>query len=339
MIQLYFDKIFINYFIDEFNYNDDHWNDFASFLRGLGNPLEIYSNLPVLDFEKVQPLFLLLNHSNTPRYFFVNDISDLLTDSFLKNKVVFKLFFTGLPLEIAKKNTDRHGYTFFSREDFEYNWGFYITGNNRTIIKQSISREGFCSWDSLSEFKHPTDTIIIHDSYILNDKDLIETNLVKILKAFCFSFSSDNKIKVFVITNNNKKFNNSRWENCFTQILNSLKNNKLEFNLILYPPNLPHHFRAIFTNYWYIQPGNSMVFFDKNGKLKNGISDNISFDLNFYKRTQKILKERLLDVERYFIETAKDSNSIGTQDAEKRRYLSSSISNDFLPDLILSIKL
>lgn len=129
-------------------------------------------------------------------------------------------------------------------------------------------------WDDLKPYTSPTSDIIVIDNFVMNSEELIEYNLIKILKILC-SHSKQQKINIALFVERN----NQRNHDYYKQIANQLERKIGE--VVATPPNvmivalnkdvLGEHDRTILTNYKLFASGDTWNYFDsQSNKITRG---------------------------------------------------------------------
>lgn len=345
MIQLVIQKGFLEYITNTFDLDNKVHYDFRMFLECTASPLTVYTDCDVNEFimfqlnGKQNPLIQLLCNSKYPSVKSFNSIAEILNENFFNDGFAYKMLFLDSDSTTCSKLKTQFGFEFFCKENFEKEWVKYYSGNDRVELAMSVDKKGFNDWAQLKSISHPVLSAIVVDPFLLADKSLIATNINKIIEQL-ISLEIINKVKeiILITTDDQKELSNSAWQERF-QLISKIKEtfDGVEVYLFRYPKNIPDHARGIFTNYWYIYSGNSFKFFDVNGKLKN-VNDNISFQMNFYKKTINQLASRLKDAEEFVLKSFDDTIAIGVQEKKQRRFCTKPITNDYLPAIIKTIK-
>lgn len=345
MIQLVIQKEFLEYITNTFNLDNKVHYDFRMFLECTASPLTVYTDCDANEFKmfqlngKLNPLIRLLCNSKYPTVKSFNSLDEILNETFFNDGFAYKMLFIDSDASTCTKLKTQFGFEFFCEENFEKEWMKYYSGNDRLELGMSVDKKGFNDWALLKSIRHPVLSAIVVDPFLLADKQLIKTNINKIIEQL-ISLEIINKVKeiILITTDDQKELSNSAWQERF-QIISKIQETfkGVEVYLFRYPKNIPDHARGIFTNYWYIYSGNSFKYFDDKGQLKK-VNDNISFQMNFYKKTINQIASRLKDAEEYVLKSLDDTISIGVQEKKQRRFTTKPIAADYLPSIIKTIK-
>ena len=124
------------------------------------------------------------------------------------------------------------------------------------------------------KYTSPTSDILIIDNFLVHHDELVEYNLIELLKILC-SHSRNQKISIVIVMERAPTRNNEY----YSQLVDDIE--KKIGNIISSPPyvtivaahpkQLEEHDRSIITNYKMFVSGDSFNYFDSNGdKITNG---------------------------------------------------------------------
>ena len=137
-------------------------------------------------------------------------------------------------------------------------------------VRQQHQGPCFKSWLDLEPYALPASSIVIHDKYLLQKKELYESNLYPILNALLSDCK--NHIEILIIGSFEKDY----WTGDANEILSVIKNEwsqhqqtSHQLGVILNrSTRFKEHDRGIFTPYLLIQSGDSFNYFDRNGRWR-----------------------------------------------------------------------
>jgi len=352
MIELVIDKVFLTTFTDNINTIENKLHrDFVDFLEYSASPLILYTDIEKEETDqlklngKTNPLLEKLTNSKSVQIKNCN-VKDLIyNESFLLNGSLFKFFFVSESESSCIYLRNKYGYEFICISNFEERWKYYYFNlKDRIELEMNVTSDvniypRFESWSEFRKFSHPLISFIIFDPFLLENKELIEPNIVNLLKVFLENLCSDQSIEIILITTDSKRgLPDKSWQEMYDLIYNSIKEllpNKTQFVLLKYPKNIPDHARGIFTNYWYIKSSSSFNYFDKRGKLTS-VNDDIQFKMLFYKSTINFIQARISEIIN-FINKSKNEPARGILPAEQRIFSNTIINTDHEFKLVSSL--
>ncbi len=311
--------------------------DFFSFLEGLDHELEIVSDHPYPSkHDTVHPILRLMLNYNNPSYRHLDNINHIYEESFTTDCTSYAMFFLFDPDTDQVNRLTALSFEVFTNMNFQTKWHAYVTGNYREELFQPVSRAGFDSWSKLNSFKHPSNSIIICDPYLLSNRADMDTNICKLIEQLIeLDRTSECKHFYIITTDGLKLKSNDYWIKAYDRLADVTKQYpNIEVSVFRYPGNLADHSRGIFTAYWYIQSGNSFNYFTDKNVVRDNIKDNISFNMTFLKRNRRVIEERLKDIELYISKSIDDTKAIGMQELSKRKFSSVDSTATLLPPLI-----
>jgi len=266
---------------------DENWSKFVKFLLNQTNII-IEKSVKLDDLsEDLKSQFLFVINQR----YLSGDESIKFDNNFFNNfnisDIECGLFTKFLFLEqenINRFSKSNKGLCFLNSNEVIDNWNNYDRPTTCTITKQKNISHNIRNWDDFSKYKHPLNSLIIADNYILSLNWEIENNLFKILKSLLPNNDLEIELDITIITGKfygMKKFLNfdkTKWEyievgieEIFKKVNNYLieKLNLKRINLSIVKHELNEsHARQILTNYFVFKSDQTFNFFDKNGDPK-----------------------------------------------------------------------
>ena len=148
---------------------------------------------------------------------------------------------------------------------------FFHQGDYLFEKKLRINSPDFAKWDDLQIYSCNLTDIIIVDSYILSESDLIESNLLAFLKTI--SIKSRCKVNIVLYTHHDQvSLPYSELSKMVRSSIESITGISPNFTLIQYRDQkgqdvvAAEHDRTIITNYMRIYSGDSFKYFTRSGR-------------------------------------------------------------------------
>jgi len=266
----------------------NNFSDFCRFLKGTTDMTVITNHNNYEEFVqqiKEDPILeLLINNGPVPVITDPTFATEINNSSYYQSGSPFKLFL--ITFDNAKCETlcKRFGYEFISPENFEKKWNVY--SGERQDSKRKVTnnaklnpQQRFDSWNSLQEFAHPVNSILINDSYILIDQpnQTIRDNLSKLLMELSQRGPKSVPLEIIICSDPPAKFQvnfKQKHAKITAELDLLLGKDNYKLNLIKYSS----HSRFILTNYFLIRCENSFNFFRQDGHL---MSDNPRIEFLF----------------------------------------------------------
>ena len=309
--EIYIDRDFVKS-VDEqqFAYNSHpDLQDFYRFLTKLQG-VDVITNYESLDeFDRIvdtSPFWLRLYDGSVVPRIQQNFCGQLDKKEFYESSTGFKLFF------VERDDVDvlsrKFGLLYINSSNLLKTWRFFSDERDDLalpITDNPNCNPRFASWSYLKNFKHPFNSLIICDRYVLQNKGAFRTNLFPLFQSLpCVGLQSSN-LEIIIISEltQGKVIKHNDIDEYATvikqQLMNWMQIKNLNLTVLKLTNNeafYREHGRALITNYWYINPQNSFNFFRYDratGKTNLTLSDTIDFRFVFRKPTRNLLKERL----------------------------------------------
>ena len=149
-------------------------------------------------------------------------------------------------------------------------WRLY--GKMETISIEKNNKSGLKKWEEIERLKHPLNSLIICDNYILSEERLLANNLFPILKALLPTKDINEKVNVMIIYSQESKAIIQN-QVLSTKILADIIHKYIQQQLflknievcVIKANSLFYHDRRIFTNYFAFESGNTFNYFDSSG--------------------------------------------------------------------------
>ncbi|GHA76634.1 hypothetical protein [Pontibacter akesuensis] len=316
-MELLVDKGFLLSFF-RYNSSERHkpvYDDFVKFIRKLHPGFTLVSNFSSLDEiieqAKVNPLLELIIEKQ-PKVLLEQDFEQKLKHpAYYHEGSCFKLGLVDFDNKDCSTLEEAFGYSYISGENMAYKWKPFFSDREDTSRCITSNRTTpdmlrFDSWEKLRDYKHPINSVLIVDGYILSDKSQqrIDNNLKPLLKSLLPNKKTDVPVDITIITEEQSKTSN--FQALQQSLVNYLKEEltELEFSLsiVRFDRNLLYklktegfsiHDRRIITNYFWIESGIGFNIINDKGKVKDSDSFiNYKFNLlgHNYNLLQHILR-------------------------------------------------
>ena len=243
-------------------YENEYWNAFLKFIKE-------QSNIVITNITDLQ--FFFFKSLTTGR----KDTTIRIEEKFIKphkykfpkNTHPHSVFFLKEDSEVAqKKYRKQNGFLFGFMDDYPNVWKFLALLQKREVIPVRMNEnKRLKEWPEISEYITPFTDMIIADNYMF-DKDLMEHNLIKIIKIY--SQKTPIRFNLLLLSYaDEKKTTNNHYKEIKDFIITRIKELNINCNLsIVYATrSIKEHDRGIFTNYLRIKSGDSFNYFKKNG--------------------------------------------------------------------------
>lgn len=167
------------------------------------------------------------------------------------------------------------------------------------------------SWKDINKYTSPTSDILIIDNFLVHNEELIEYNLIELLKILC-SHSKNQKISIVIVMERASSRNNEFYSQLVNDIENKIGNvvSSTPYVSIVaaHPKQLEEHDRSIITNYKMFVSGDSFNYFDSCGKkITKGrfLSVHSLLDVNTKNKADQILS-KISGVIKHLLDINKD---------------------------------
>lgn len=159
-----------------------------------------------------------------------------------------------------------------SPEDFNLFLNALLFNRHSFDYHRELNLKDFNRWEDLKSFSYPSTDVILIDPYILNNRSIIEKNIIPLLEVL----STNKKIKLNIVLFNGNVDKLADYDKEINLIMAKIKSAVKK--ITGYEPNCTfvvldsineEHDRTIVTNYLRLVTGDSFSrFFDKNGIRK-----------------------------------------------------------------------
>ncbi|MEA1987139.1 MAG: hypothetical protein U9N76_06600 [Candidatus Marinimicrobia bacterium] len=194
--------------------------------------------------------------------FFNGDVFEQITedeDFFINLSNPNSLFLLNMDEEKSKEIENNFGYICISKESIYKRIPFFFNYNQVDIQRDSTIK----SWEFISKFKHPFNSIIINDPYILKEPDKIKENLISLLENILPPKLNKNNIFLTIITDC------SDTSYCYNRVIKELKDSNIDLSNFTLINSKKEHNRNIITNYLWISSDYGFTLFNKNKVAKS----------------------------------------------------------------------
>lgn len=267
------------------------YDSFLRFVKSLQRGFKL-----ICDFEDNDELesFIINNpllneiEDRSPEYDLKPDLLQVIKQpSFYKNGSSLKIFFLESLSEISEQLEDNFGYSFISGANLEAKWKCFLTDKeiNRYFITKNpgiSDEEKFDSWSKLGDYRHPLNSIVIADKYILCDKyeQKINNNLKPLLRELIQGRKNLLPVDITIIAEQKQckqqfEILKADLEDFFK---NTVPNTLVNLTLIDYDDELKaflenkhgtdFHDRRIITTYYWYEVGKGFNLFNHSNHLK-----------------------------------------------------------------------
>lgn len=247
------------------------WRAFWSFIKS-GSNLNIV-NLPVNLPELEASYYRLLT---TGRGDSTITISDKFNQphrfQFPKDTPGNSVYFIDETLENVVKYRKRNDFIFALKEDYRDVFSKMALLNSKKYPDEISVRKnasvGLKNWEQLLEYIISFSDVVISDNYLLSDKALMESNLVRIVELL--TKAKGRSINLIVLSFEGDKAEERLYcESEIEYLRSSLKKRGVEskISIALSTRRLKEHDRGIFTNYLRFTSGDTFNFFLSSGEL------------------------------------------------------------------------
>jgi hypothetical protein len=223
-------------------------------------------------------------------------------EDYYQNGSPFKLFFVDDLGNDFLELKSRFGYVYITLKNLDKEWKCFYS--EREDLKMAVVDDDkfppiqhLKNWSSAELFKHPLNSIIIFDKFILSNKhnQKIDTNIKPLLNKLLYFYPKDTTVDIMIIAEYdkvadiNKDMNNKLkaiQENIRKSIRSQYNDIKLNVSIVKYDTKnqfaeefVEEYDRFILTNYFFITSGSGFNLFTHEGKPNH--RTRIEFDFVF----------------------------------------------------------
>ncbi len=190
--------------------------------------------------------------------------------------------------------------------EFLLNWALFSV-----VAKQDNGK--FNSWKTLESFRHPCNSIVIAENYILNDK--VENNLLPLLNSLLPIEKLEIPFQItFIVkwdSEEKEEKNQTNLQAIFNDLEPKIKTLRpdFDFELQIFCVNKElNHDRNIITNYLWLHSGHSFSYFEKqeSGKIKTNKNTNLMVFPLSYQQKNKINHNSIFEAVQTLLAQAKE---------------------------------
>lgn len=178
------------------------------------------------------------------------------------------LFLLDSTSEECSSNRKAFGMIFLNKENYKsYTERLFLLSDFQ--VRRNIKLNNLKSWSGLNKISHPMNSLLISDNYILNSENDISNNLIPLLNALLPAYLDKINFQILIVSKDlEDKLLDKRYTFLSQQISQKIKRPfKIELTLITASIG-KNHDRHIFTNYFMLESGNSINYFDEKGNVK-----------------------------------------------------------------------
>lgn len=237
------------------------WMDFYSLLS---RQATLHLNMPteqLLELGKTNPYIKKLFKSSSTGGSSLRCLPELFADlqNLARQAPCQSYFLLAQTEETCNQLEQQHGLFFLTpsqlrtKGPFLFNWSLYnITKDQRALKRLE-------DWRQLERFRHPCNSMVVMDNYILKDPDEIAENLLPLLDALLPMQLQEAHFSLMVVTVETQDDPRER-KKLLEDMLQRLRPYPFSVCLLLVG-SYDNHDRNIFTNYLWLHSGHSFTYF------------------------------------------------------------------------------
>jgi hypothetical protein len=176
-------------------------------------------------------------------------------DTFFEEVNPHALFFLA-DTEKCKELEDDYGMMFISNENQKERAEFLFNDDLVNVSKNDKENK-ITSWDFISKYKHPCNSLIIADNYILQYNEKIENNLIGLLRKVLPDKLNKREFQITIITG---EVGVKQRYDFIMECLDKLKK-PYKISLKIITKSVDNHDRNFLTNYLWINSGYGFTIF------------------------------------------------------------------------------
>lgn len=243
-------NVFFNFPKDELKQDDKLMSWFTDFSQGVGenNSFVFGNNFPLRPLKS--NFYKTFNLHQLSSIYLINDEkADL-----LKNSGTILIGKPGEEISILNN-------LFINQNDYLFD------------KKWKIGSLNFQKWSDLHKYSLPVTDIIIVDPYVCSDQNLIQFNLLPFLSSITHKVKA--KINIIIYTDKDACLSYDYLSPIIRKTISNITGANPNFTLIKYTdkrgiPSKAEHDRTIFSNYLRIYSGDTINYFNSQGKITKG---------------------------------------------------------------------
>jgi hypothetical protein len=288
MLELFLDKEFANKFHLAYMGEEVYVNDFQNYFLKTIKKITLISNY--LDFEdlknhaKENPFLELIVECTSKLFYHADLLNEINSKEFPDTGSPFKLILIGQKAEICDYRRKRFGFEYLSPTNLSERWRLYYSRrpdiNRKTTDDIEIpTDQRFDSWGKIKSFKHPLNSIVLIDKFLLKWKSKIELekdikdNIFPIFNNLLVEAANETPIEIMIVSEFEEPLQKDKVilsQSILETLFKEKTNKAICLNILAYKKtssdlNKPIHDRIIITNYFYIESGAGFKIFDNKG--------------------------------------------------------------------------
>ena len=250
------------------------WNSFFLFLKS-GSNVQLSAD----DIDLASPINIFLNILTTGRNGTKLSLSKFKKphkDKLPKSIDVQTLFFLNENRTKCERLKKKNGLSFYSIDDYILGWRKLNFNFKSAIYSANKQDNRFKSWSIINEYVEAISDIVLIDAYIFSDQSLLESNLYRIIESLGKRLLNKVNLTIVSYSDSRTPINIEAKYKALRDFFEQM-NLAINLSIVLTKQSNKQHDRAIITNYFMINSGDSFNYFNSKGEVITKGTD-IRFD-------------------------------------------------------------
>jgi hypothetical protein len=206
--------------------------------------------------------------------------------------------------EKCRKLANDYGMIFISNE-IRNDFAECIFGYETDYVNISKKENKLRSWDFISRYKHPCNSLILSDNYILADNKKMKNNLLKLIDNL-LPEKLERDFQLIILTGNPKgSLDIERRYHFLSEHIHTLRDYRIDLKIIA--KSVDNHDRNILTNYLWISSGFGFSIFKG-----QHISANTHFSIHPI-ASKKSIRDVVESLKIQYKKIEQESDNVGTE--------------------------